>query len=86
MNWHTRYAQQANWTRTLRSYLFEQTGLRDAERVLEAGCGTGAILAELPEGPAAYGLDIDRQSLRKCGLHAPRARRGAGERTGTALP
>jgi SAM-dependent methyltransferase len=73
MNWHTRYTQQANWTRALRSYLFEQTGLRNAARVLEAGCGTGAILSGLPEGPAIHGLDIDRQALVECRLHAPRA-------------
>ena len=73
MNWHTRYTQQANWTRALRSYLFEQTGLRNASRVLEAGCGTGAILSELPEGPAIHGLDIDHEALVECRLHAPRA-------------
>jgi ubiquinone/menaquinone biosynthesis C-methylase UbiE len=78
MNWHTRYAQQANWTRDLRSYIFEQTGLRNAKRVLEAGCGTGAVLSELPEGPEAYGLDLDLPSLRECRLHAPRARRVQG--------
>jgi SAM-dependent methyltransferase len=78
MNWHTRYTQQANWTRTLRSYIFEQTGLRIAERVLEAGCGTGAVLSELPEGPAAYGLDINREALIECGLYAPRAMRVQG--------
>ncbi len=73
MNWHRRYAQQANWTRELRSYIFEQTGLRDAERVLEAGCGTGAILSELSEGPLVYGLDIDHEALFECKRHAPRA-------------
>jgi SAM-dependent methyltransferase len=78
MNWHTRYAQQANWTRDLRSYIFEQAGLRNAERVLEAGCGTGAVLSGLPEGPEIYGLDVDLQSLRECGIYAPRAMRLQG--------
>jgi ubiquinone/menaquinone biosynthesis C-methylase UbiE len=73
MNWHRRYAQQANWTRELRSYIFEQTGLRNAQRVLEAGCGTGAILGEIPEGPKINGLDIDHEALIDCKLHAPRA-------------
>ena len=47
MNWHTRYTQQANWTRNLRDYLFERTGLKTAQRVLEVGCGTGAILCQI---------------------------------------
>jgi hypothetical protein len=29
MNWHTRYIQQAKWTRDLRTYLFEKAGLED---------------------------------------------------------
>jgi len=73
MNWHKRYAQQANWTRELRTYIFEQTGLRSAHHVLEAGCGTGAILSKLPEGLSTYGLDIDHEALVECKLHAPRA-------------
>lgn len=74
MNWHTRYAQQANWTRELRSYIFEKTGLRNTSHVLEVGCGTGAILSELPKGPAIHGLDINREALIECRLHAPQSR------------
>ena len=73
MNWHRRYAQQANWTRELRAYIFEQTGLQYAQSVLEVGCGTGAILSELPEGPLVHGLDIDHAALIECKSHAPRA-------------
>jgi SAM-dependent methyltransferase len=79
MNWHTRYTQQANWTRTLRSYIFEKTGFRNTQRVLEVGCGTGAVLSELPEGPAAYGLDIAHDALIQCGRYAPRAMRVQGD-------
>jgi ubiquinone/menaquinone biosynthesis C-methylase UbiE len=79
MNWHSRYTQQANWTRQLRTYIFEQTGLRDARSVLEIGCGTGAILSGLAEGPALYGLDIDREALIECKHNVPRARRVQGD-------
>jgi hypothetical protein len=34
MNWHSRYLQQAAWTRDLRVYLFEQAGLANARSVL----------------------------------------------------
>ncbi len=71
MNWHTRYSQQAKWTRNLRSYIFEKIDLKNAQRVLEVGCGTGAILSELPKTPAKYGLDIDPAALTECRVHAP---------------
>jgi len=73
MNWHTRYAQQANWTRGLRSYIFEKVGLANARRVLEVGCGTGAILSEVSKRPVLYGLDIDPAALTECHVNAPDA-------------
>lgn len=74
MNWHERYALQAGWTRQLRSYLFERCGLSRARRVLEAGCGTGAILADLhAAGPAANGIDISAGSLAECRARLPAA-------------
>jgi len=73
MNWHTRYTQQAKWTRNLRAYLFNQAKLDEASRVLEVGCGTGAILSELPNHIALHGLDIDPTALAECQVHAPAA-------------
>lgn len=72
MNWHKRYAQQAAWTRDLRSYFFEKAGLANARRVLEVGCGTGAILHELVAPASIYGLDINLPSLAECQIHVPR--------------
>lgn len=73
MNWHSRYLQQASWTRDLRAYLFTQAGLKNARRVLEVGCGTGAILRDLT-GPATFhGLDLNPASLKECRGHAPGA-------------
>jgi len=57
MEWHKRFVQQAGWTGELRRYLFKRTGLQFARRVLEVGCGTGAILAGLETGAAVHGLD-----------------------------
>jgi len=73
MNWHTRYLQQANWTRSLRHYVFEQAGLNTASRVLEVGCGTGAILREMNTPAALHGLDLDPFALTECRTHAPAA-------------
>jgi ubiquinone/menaquinone biosynthesis C-methylase UbiE len=71
MNWHARYLQQAAWTHDLRAYVFEQAGLSNAQRVLEVGCGTGAILHKLAPGAALHGLDLEPASLTGCRIHAP---------------
>ena len=71
MNWHSRYLQQAAWTRELRIYVFEQAGLKNAHRVLEVGCGTGAILRDLTTPASLYGLDLEPASLDECRFHAP---------------
>ena len=73
MNWHTRYTQQAKWTRDLRAYLFNKAKLDEASRVLEVGCGTGAILSELPNRISLHGLDIDSAALAECRVHVSAA-------------
>ena len=73
MDWHRRYLQQAKWTRDLRTYLFKQAGLNDTSRLLEVGCGTGAILSEISEYASLHGLDIDRAALTQCRVHIPAA-------------
>jgi len=73
MNWHLRYIQQAAWTRDLRAYLFDKVGLTRARRVLEVGCGTGAILAELKTPASLHGLDLQPSALTECRVHAPAA-------------
>ena len=84
MNWHKRYTQQATWTRDLRSYLFEKAGLANARRVLEVGCGTGAILHDLVTPASIFGLDINLSSLAECQTHAPRTMLVQGN--GISLP
>ena len=78
MDWHTRYTQQANWTRELRNYLFQRIGLKTAERVLEVGCGTGAILDEI-RTRSLHGLDIQPASLMEARVHAPAASLTCGD-------
>jgi SAM-dependent methyltransferase len=73
MNWHNRFLQQASWTRDLRTYLFAQAGLSRLSRVLEVGCGTGAILQDLETPAAVHALDLDPARLNEARQHAPRA-------------
>jgi ubiquinone/menaquinone biosynthesis C-methylase UbiE len=84
MNWHSRYVQQAGWTRDLRAYLLEKAGLVHARRVLEVGCGTGAILSTIAARALLYGVDIDPVTLAECGSHVPKALLTRGN--GLALP
>jgi SAM-dependent methyltransferase len=65
-DWHARFLEQARWTAELRGQLFARAGIRDARRILEVGCGTGAILAatDFPECAQVVGLDCDRERLR----------------------
>ncbi|MBN2388194.1 MAG: methyltransferase domain-containing protein [Anaerolineales bacterium] len=85
-SWHDRFLQQAAWTAELRGYLFEQSGLDSAFRVLEVGCGTGVILAEAARRSSAsiHGLDLDPVRLAEARLHAPAARLTRGD--ALALP
>ena len=84
MDWHARYLQQAAWTRDLRAYLFDQAGLSSAQRVLEVGCGTGAILSTLSTPGSLHGLDLDSAALAQCRVHAPKTTVTRGD--GLLLP
>jgi ubiquinone/menaquinone biosynthesis C-methylase UbiE len=73
MDWHSRFLQQATWTRNLRAYLFAPAGLTRARRVLEVGCGTGAILSDLSTPAVVHGLDLDPLRLVEARQHVPAA-------------
>jgi SAM-dependent methyltransferase len=79
MDWHKRYLQQARWTNHLRAYLFKRAGMDSASRVLEVGCGTGAILSELNPSIAVHGLDLELAPLMEASMHAPKAILACGD-------
>ncbi len=85
MNWHDRYLRQATWTRKLRSYLLDRSGFATARRVLEVGCGTGAVLGDLQEAQAnIVGLELDRTTIGQCREHVSAALLTSGD--ALALP
>jgi len=86
MNWHSRYVQQARWTENLRNYLFDKAGLAAAHRILDLGCGTGALLEGFPAtaGAAVHGADLSLPSVMEASLHAPNVHLLCAD--GAALP
>jgi trans-aconitate methyltransferase len=71
--WHARFSVQARWTRSLRQYLYPRAGLEHANRVLEVGCGTGALHEELQQGYSlqVHGLDLDPLMLAEARVTIP---------------
>lgn len=63
-DWHKRFLHQALWTTAIRNYLFNSTGFSPDLRVLEVGCGTGAVLSQVPFSQyQVFGVDINRNYL-----------------------
>lgn len=73
MDEHNRFCRQATWTGPLRGYLFQKDEIRNAPRLLEVGCGSGALLQKWASSSALHGLDLSRPRLREARLHAPAA-------------
>ncbi|MBN1665946.1 MAG: class I SAM-dependent methyltransferase [Anaerolineales bacterium] len=72
--WHRRYQQQARWTHDLRAYLFPRAGLQTARRVLEVGCGSGVLLAEIQQTDLhCHGVDLEQAILHIAQQYAPQA-------------
>jgi len=86
MDWHARYSQQARWTANVRNYLFARAGVGTAHKILEIGCGTGAVLSEFPSltKAGAFGLDIDLKAARQSQQNVQSAMLTCGD--GIALP
>lgn len=62
-DWHQRFLQQAQWSRSARSFFFSQINLSPQAHILEVGCGTGAVLSELVNFENLFGVDLDFSSL-----------------------
>lgn len=74
-HWHTRYLQQARWSKPLRDHLWQRLGLGAAQNILEVGCGTGALLQDLlARGHAQlWGVDISPAALQFASPRFPSA-------------
>ena len=80
-DWHKRFLEQARWTRDLREYLYRRAVIAGAKRVLDLGCGTGALTAELSAVTQAdiHCLDINPEFLRVASRENPGALPSLGD-------
>jgi SAM-dependent methyltransferase len=62
---HQRFTEQAVWTIEARKLFLQSTGLNKNSRILEAGCGTGAILESFQSllDARIFGIDIDPEMV-----------------------
>jgi SAM-dependent methyltransferase len=84
---NSRYEQQATWTRATRESLFALAGIGAGSRVLDVGCGTGAVARDVlssTSGISLTGVDIDLGSLQFAQRMSPEIRLAAGD--ADALP
>jgi SAM-dependent methyltransferase len=72
-DWHDRFLVQAQWTGALRSYFFDLLQTTPSERILDIGCGTGALLPDLQLlSPAGiFGADISPDHLQMASSLSP---------------
>lgn len=78
--WHQRFIQQSTWTAPVRQYLLSRVNIPSAGKLLEVGCGTGAVCASLA-GAGSFtciGLDFNLAYLRFAAQHSRAARFTAG--------
>lgn len=72
-DWHNRFLQQAQWTKGFREFIFPRIGIKEANRILDIGCGTGALMEEItaPNQGLAVGGDLNLGHLRWAMRNSP---------------
>lgn len=70
---HNRFVEQAGWTTQAQSLFVQAAGLTSDSRILEVGCGTGAVITSLASlSPASItGVDIQFNLLQNAAFNYP---------------
>jgi len=66
-DWKRKLKQQAEETREYRYKIYERADLKNKKKILDVGCGTGAITADIASltSGEVIGLDIDPEKLKQ---------------------
>jgi SAM-dependent methyltransferase len=88
VDWHQQFLRQAKWTQATRNHLYRRANLLRATQVLDVGCGTGAITAELAQRTqgTAIGIDIDPQMIAFARQQGGKARYEEGDARALPFP
>jgi ubiquinone/menaquinone biosynthesis C-methylase UbiE len=57
--WHNQFKHQSIWTEDIVSYIIDKAELTNSSKIIEIGCGTGAVLDKFPANFNSFGLDIN---------------------------
>lgn len=86
-DWHQRFVQQTRWTEEIRKFIVQQVRLTNYHRILETGCGTGAVLGSMQHllpGSTLFGIDLRQDYLGQARHYAPQSQVAAAD--AAALP
>ncbi len=80
-DWHRRFKLQSQWTQDIRDHLYSRVGVLNSQRVLDAGCGTGALTKELSQSSidSTIGLDLNSEYISIAASFAPTALLSLGD-------
>lgn len=87
-HWHRRFKIQASWTSKMRKHLLLEKEFLTPGPILETGCGTGAILADLEQlwRYPIYGIDLKKDYLLKARKETSRSSMAVGNVSNLPFP
>lgn len=76
LDWHNRYLMQSHWTRDVRQYLYKRIDIGSINSILDVGCGSGVLEAELAQITRAVvvAIDLERPILQLATQNSPSTR------------